>query len=146
MHLTNGEAERPASGGQLANQTLDMRGMRNGTKPFTLARAPCTLVNEPNGIANTLSNAIFCMRANAAWRSLASGRVFMSFQAASRSASPLSPFGRYTAFGSAKNCIVARPPSAGCVPHPVKKKFQLPSETPDICTEVGQSTTFICAL
>ena len=34
---------------QFSNQTLDMRGMRNGTKPFTLERTACTLVSEPNG-------------------------------------------------------------------------------------------------
>jgi hypothetical protein len=36
---------------QLANQTFDMRGMRKGLKPCTLARTPCTLVNAPNGRA-----------------------------------------------------------------------------------------------
>ena len=29
---------------QFANQTLDMRGMRNGTKPCTFARTACILV------------------------------------------------------------------------------------------------------
>ena len=36
---------------QFANHTFDMRGMRNGTKPFTLDRTACTLVSEPNGTA-----------------------------------------------------------------------------------------------
>ena len=30
---------------------LCMRGMRNGTNPFTFDRTACTLVNEPNGTA-----------------------------------------------------------------------------------------------
>ena len=42
---------RPCRPAQFANQTFDMRGMRNGTKPFTLDRTACTLVSEPNGNA-----------------------------------------------------------------------------------------------
>ena len=30
--------------------TFAIRGMRKGANPPTLARTPCTLVNEPNGI------------------------------------------------------------------------------------------------
>jgi hypothetical protein len=41
----------PMPPAQFANQTFDMRGMRNGTKPFTLDRTACTLVSEPNGTA-----------------------------------------------------------------------------------------------
>ena len=42
--------------------------------------------------------------------------------------------------------MVASAPSAGCVPQPVKKKFQPSVVFCCICTEVGQSTTFIWAL
>ena len=42
--------------------------------------------------------------------------------------------------------MVASAPSAGCVPQPVKKKFQPVSGFSAICTEVGQSTTFSWAL
>ncbi len=41
----------PKPGHFPSNQTFDMRGMRNGTKPFTFARTACTLVSEPNGNA-----------------------------------------------------------------------------------------------
>jgi len=44
------------------------------------------------------------------------------------------------------NCTVSSAPSAGCVPQPVKKKFQPVSGFSAMFTEVGQSTTLSCAL
>ena len=38
-------------GSVMLNQTLAMRGIRNGSNPFTLDRTACTLVKDPNGTA-----------------------------------------------------------------------------------------------
>jgi hypothetical protein len=32
-----------------SNQTFDIRGIRNGTKPLTSDRTACTFVSDPNG-------------------------------------------------------------------------------------------------
>src|SRR6185503_4871781 len=109
----------PMPPAQFWNQTFDMRGMRNGTKPFTLDRTPCTLVNDPNGTEYTCSSTYFCNCAKASWRPSGVGRLFMPCHDLITSGSSFSPFGRNVALGSTKNCMVASAPSAGCVPQPV---------------------------
>ena len=131
-----------------SNQTLDMRGMRNGTKPFTLARTACTLVKraERDGVDAFRASASACA-ANAACRAFGvRQRCSCRSRPPARPDRPCRPSACSRRSAATRNCMVASAPSAGCVPQPVKKKFQPVSGFSAICTEVGQSTTFSCGV